>query len=149
MHVIYHSIQIVQRNILQCLFSIFLLQATCGHGVNEAKELFNLIGIIVNHVKLSEPHIQELLGEIKSVQRIFIKKVTEINRKSKVIADLSILSSEPNIKQVEFNDEQIPSSKEILDFHLNFLTETLHFLQITCESTSRLLCTHSKGNKIN
>ena len=98
---------------------------------------------------LSESNIQELVCEIKSVQRIFIKKVTEINRKSKGISDLSSLSNESNSKQVEFNDEQIPSSKDIFDLHLNFLTETLHFLQMTCESTSRLLCTHSKGKEIN
>ena len=96
---------------------------------------------------LSESQIQEVLCEIKSVHRTFIKQITEINRKSKGITDLS-LSSESNNKSLELKNEQNQSPEEIFDIHLYFLTETLHFLQITCESTSRQLCKHSKGKKI-
>ena len=135
----------LKKTLVAIYHSPFLFQATCDYNVKRTSVLFNLLSMTVNHEILNEPQLKELLGEIKSVQRLLIKNITEINRKSKNKTELSSPSSEPSNKPIELNDEEMKNAQKHFDFHRNIWEETLTFLESTCETTSGQLCIHSKG----
>ena len=106
--------------------------------MNEVKQLFNLLALVVKHASLNYQQFKELLSEIKAVPRIFI-------RKSKYITESGNSIREDSSKNIEHKAGLSPCPKEFFDNYINFLAETLHFLEVTYESTSCYLCTGDKG----
>ena len=106
--------------------------------MNKVKQWFNLLALVVKHASLNYMQFKELLSEIKAVPRIFIQKAIHITE--------SINSSRENSnRNIEPKAGQSPCSKEFFDKYINFLAETMHFLEATYESTSCYLCTGDKG----
>lgn len=107
--------------------------------MNKVKQLFNFLALVVKHASLDYTQFKEILSEIKAVPRIFIRKAKHITESINSIR-------EDNNKNTEPKAGQSPCSKEFFDNYINFLAETLNFLEVTYESTSCYLCTGHKGN---
>ena len=129
---------------IKILSRVFLFQDAYLNDLNEIRKLFHLLVILVNNGCLQESELKELLIEIKSVLRTIIKRMTEVNRKHKSHAESSSLPNEDS-KKNETSGELILNTKDIFIHNMNFLMESLHFLEVTCEVTSWHLCTNNKG----
>ena len=112
--------------------------------LSETESLLTMFATLIQDEKLKESQLKSLLDEIKNIMTVWFKKLQEANKRAKETTKNFGSSSQKDSASHESCEEKQPSSKEILNY-IKFLTITFRFLEATCESTSELLCSKTKG----
>ena len=112
--------------------------------LSETESLLTMFATLIQDEKIKESQLKSLLDEIKNIMTVWFKKLQEANKRAKETTKNCGSSSQKDSALHESCEEKQPSSKEILNY-IKFLTITFRFLEATCESTSELLCSKTKG----
>ena len=112
--------------------------------LSETESLLTMFATLIQDEKLKESQLKSLLDEIKNIMTVWFKKLQEANKRAKETTKNCGSSSQKDSNSHESYEEKQPSSKEILNY-IKFLSITFRFLEATCESTSELLCSKTKG----
>ena len=112
--------------------------------LRETESLLTMFTTLIQDEKLNESQLKSLLDVIKNIMTVWFKKLQEANKKAKEATKNCGSSSQKDSASHESCEEKQPSSKEILNY-IKFLTMTFRFLEATCESTSELSCSKTKG----
>ena len=112
--------------------------------LSETESLLTMFATLIQDEKLKESQLKSLLDEIKNIMTVWFKKLQEANKRAKETTKNCGSSSQKDSASHESCEEKQPSSKEILNY-VKFLMITFRFLEATCESTSELLCSKTKG----
>ena len=127
-------------------FFVYFPQANGVPDLSEAESLLTMFTTLIQDEKLNESQLKSLLDVIKNIMTVWFKKLQEANKRAKeATKNCGSSSSQKDSAPTESCEEKQPSSKEILNY-IKFLTITFRFLEATCESTSELLCSKTKGN---